>query len=303
MIKKNLKKLLHGMFSIYVKLNRKDRHVDWTNLKLYKKNLINTYYGVFGREPNLKNPKLFSEKMQWLRIHDNIPLKTELSDKILVRDWVEKKIGNEYLVPLLGVYNCPEEINYDTLPNAFVIKTNHGCAYNIIVKTKNEVNKDEINNQLRLWLKENYFYHSGEWQYKDIQPRILIEEYIPAMDSDLPDYKFFCFNGCVYYCLYICNRSEDSGDTTFYDCNWNNQEFTYWGKQITGNSIPKPKNYDKMIELATILCKDFKHVRVDLYNIDGKILFGEMTFTCQGGWTKFNKPEWDLKLGNVLNLN
>ena len=296
-------KTILNMIKHNLKLQRINTRIDWSDIQNYDQNLKQQYYNVFRKKLNLRNPKTLSEKMFWLRMYDNIPEKTILSDKILVRDWIKNKIGDEYLVPLYGVYNSFDEIDFSKLPKSFVLKTNHGCGTNLIVKDKEKFDKMAARDTVNKWLATNYFLFAGEWQYKDIKPRILIEKYIEDFDSDLPDYKYFCFNGKPYYIMYCFNRSiKEEPDNTFYDLSWQNMKFSYFGQLYDKDDVPAPKNLQKMNEIAEKLCDGFKHVRVDLYNIDGKIYFGEMTFTSYGGFIRFNPPKWNNIIGDLLKL-
>lgn len=308
-VKKMLKKN-HMVVYIYTKIRKlflrphgMNAGIEWADISKYKKNLKQQYYNVFGKKLNLRNPKTISEKMFWLRMYDNTKEKTILTDKILVREWVKNKIGGDYLIPILGIYDSFEQINFDILPDSFVIKTNHGSATNLIVRNKKAFDKEFAKNKINEWLSTNYFYHAGEIQYKDIKPRILIEKYMENIDNDLPDYKYFCFNGKPYYIMYCFNRSiKEEPDNTFYDLSWQNMKFSYFGQLYDKDDVPAPKNLQKMNEIAEKLCDGFKHVRVDLYNIDGKIYFGEMTFTSYGGFIRFNPPKWNNIIGDLLKL-
>ncbi len=285
------------------KIRRKNAilKVDWSKEELYVKNIKNAFKNSFRYDLDLKNPKTFSEKMQWLRVYDNSALKTRLADKYLVRDWVKEKIGEEYLVPLLGVYDNFDEINFDELPNEFVIKCNHGCGYNLVVKDKSTFDKQQAKAQIEEWLNEEFAYLFGEWHYREIKRKIIIEKYLEDLQGDITDYKYFAFNGKPAYILICFDRGSGTLKTVFYDMGWNKQEFVYTGDYYEGE-VKKPQNFEKMTELATILAKDFKHVRVDFYNIEGKIYFGEMTFTSYGGYFDFRPREWDLKLGEMISL-
>ncbi|MDD5929202.1 MAG: ATP-grasp fold amidoligase family protein [Spirochaetales bacterium] len=277
--------------------------IDWSNLKNYKRNLKIQYKKSFNKKLNLRNPKTFSEKMFWLRLYDNTEEKTILSDKILVRDWIKNKIGDDFLIPLYGTYEKFDDIDFSILPNSFVIKTNHGSGTNILVKDKSKLDIDIARKTVNEWLNTDYSLFAGELQYKKIKPKILIEKYLDTIDDDIPDYKYFCFNGKPVYILYCCNRyKKEELDNSFFDLNWNNMKFNYSGNVYDKDDVPVPENFDKMNEIAELLCKNFKHVRVDLYNIKGKIYFGEMTFTSYAGLFHFTPAEWDDKLGNMLKL-
>ena len=276
-----------------------------TKYNLYK-NLLSQWYMQTMREPlNLDNPRTFNEKLQWLKIYNALPIKTRLADKYLVRDWVKEKIGEQYLIPLLGVYDKFEDIDFAKLPNQFVIKCNHGCQYNIIVKDKNKIDLQEVKEKLDKWMLENFAFKYGyELHYKDIEPKIIIEKFIENKTSggDLYDYKFWCFNGKVYYIQFLSERNISGLKMAFYDRNWHKQAFVY-SHPLDKKNMPKPDNLDLMINLAETLSKDFPHVRVDFYRLDdGTIYFGEMTFTSASGACKWNKPEINRYLGSLIKL-
>lgn len=276
--------------------------IEWSNFDTHEENIKRAFYKAYGYQLDLKNPQTFSEKMQWLRVYDNSPLKTKLADKYLSREYVKEKIGAEYLVPLLGVYDTFDEINFDALPEQFVIKCNHGCGYNIIVKDKNSFNKIDAKNKIATWMGENFAYYFGEIQYRDIKRKIIVEKYIENIDGDIFDYKYFCFNEKAYYILYCSDRKSGLLKNTFLDLYGNNLYFNYCGELFHEN-LKKPKNLELMNKLAEKLSKGFKHVRIDFYNINGKIYFGEFTFTSYGGYFNFKPKEWDLKMGNLLKLD
>ena len=266
------------------------------------------YKTVTSKELNLKNPRTFNEKINWAKIYDRNPIKTILTDKVLVRDWVEERIGKEYLIPCFGQWENPEDIDYDKLPNSFIIKCNHGCGYNILIRDKKKMNVAEIKSRLNIWLKTNYAFVSGlELQYKNIIPQILVEELLPLDENnDLPDYKFFCFDGQVF-CSYVrinSQKGHDDGTLGFFDRNFNLMPyFRASYKPMLQNNVEKPQNYQKMVEIAETLSKGFSHVRVDLYNIKGKIFFGEMTFSTASGIGFFEPDDFDLIMGSKWNIN
>lgn len=254
-----------------------------------------------GRELNLENPKSFNEKIQWLKLYDNSPLKTKLADKYLVREWIKENLGEEYLIPLLGVYDSFDEIDFDKLPDKFVLKANHGCAWNIIVKDKQKFDKKKAKKKFDKWMKRNYALKAGfEMQYKDIPPKIVAEAFIQDSKGELNDYKVLCFNGEPKF-IWIDQGRFSNRTENIYDTEWNLQPFllTY---ENSKEEVPPPKNLETMIEFARKLSKDFALVRVDFYNVDGKIYFGEMTFTSASGVDVFKPAEYDLKLGEMLEL-
>lgn len=240
--------------------------------------------------------------MMWLRVYDNTPLKTKCADKYEVREYVKEKIGEEYLIPLLGVYDNFGEIDFETLPNQFVMKCNHGSGYNIIVKDKATFDKANARKKINQWLKEDFGAYFGEIHYSDIKRKVIIEKYLENLDGDIEDYKYFCFNGKPYYIMYCTDRASGNTKYTFLDLDCNNLRFNCHGELFEKDIVP-PQNLQLMKELAEKLSKDFKMVRVDFYNIEGKIYFGELTFTSFGGYFNFNPPEYDLKLGEMLDLD
>lgn len=248
---------------------------------------------------NLANPVYFGEKIQWLKIYGNLEKYTNLVDKYLVRDCIKEKIGTKYLVSLLGAFDNPKEINFEKLPNQFVIKLNTGSGFNIIVTDKQKINSDKIIKQLNKWMKLNYYKIKKEPQYKNIQKKIIIEEYISDKNGELNDYKFFCFNGKVEFIEVdsdrFCNHTMD-----FFDKDWNLLQL-HKGKYKNSSTVPmKPENFNKMINIAEELASDLQFVRVDLYNVDGNIYFGELTFTPAGGLTKFNPIEKDKEFAKKI---
>ena len=277
----------------------------YQNMKIiYKQELQTWYQRVTRKYLNLDNPRTFNEKIQWLKLYDSTPIKTRLADKYLVRDWVKEKIGEQYLIPLLGVYDKFEEIDFEKLPNQFVIKCNHGCAYNIIVKDKTKLDLADVKAKLDKWMSENFAFKCGyELHYRDIKPKIIIEKYIENKGADdLYDYKFWCFDGKVAYIQFLSERNLSGLKMAFYDKDWVKQTFVY-SHPLDTKKIEKPNNLDEMIRLAEILSKGFPHVRVDFYRLnDGTIYFGEMTFTSASGSCKWNEEQINLELGKMIKL-
>ena len=273
-----------------------------TKLFEYNKALYNWYFKVKQQQINLDNPQTFNEKIQWLKLYDSTPIKTKLADKYLVRDWVKEKIGEKYLITLLGVYDKFEEIDFDKLPNQFVIKCNHGSGWNIIVKDKSKLNLAEIKEKLDKWLKTNFAFKYGyELHYRDIKPKIIIEKYVSNDGKNLYDYKFWCFNGNVKYMQFRNDFSEHL-EMCFYDLHWKKQPF-YYDHPLYKPDLPKPDNFSEMVNIAQKLCKGFAFVCVDLYRLnDGSIKFGEMTFTRSSGTGKWCDEKYNYKLGQLIKL-
>ena len=273
--------------------------------KFYEEELALWFYDHLGYKLNLKSPRTFNEKIQWMKLYDKNPLKTTLADKYLVREWVASRIGEKYLVPLLGVWNTFDEIDFNELPSQFVLKANHGCGWNIIVKNKEDLDIVDAKKKMETWLSTNFAFRNGlELHYKDIKPKIIAEKYITNTGDDLYDYKVWCFNGKAKYIMFLSGRKTKSGlKMAFYDREWNKLPFAYSFPKNT-DEIPKPDNLDEILELAEKLSAGFNFVRVDFYRLnDGTILFGEMTFTPAGGRCLWDPPSQDLILGEMIDLS
>lgn len=279
-------------------INKKYNHL---NKKDIESRLKLKYFLKFKRNLNLKSPKYFTEKIQWLKLYDCKPIKTTLADKILVRNWIKEKIGEEYLKKIYGIYNSFEEINFSELPQEYAIKANHGCNMQLLVIEGGKFDYESTKKRFNGFLKTNYAYKSGfEMQYRDIKPLLFTEEYIKNT-NEIYEYLFFCFNGKAEYVLFASNKRTSNVCCTMFDINWNNLHFNYGGT-LHKHNIPKPDNFDKMVEIAETLSKGFIFVRVDLHNVNGKIYFGEMTFTPASGYMFFNPAKYDRILGDKLYL-
>lgn len=305
-ITKNFKIFSLFFIPILIKFNFSDELKN--KIKFYlspKKELAKWYKRRTGDNLNIDNPQTFNEKIQWMKIYDSNPTKTLLADKYLVRDWVKNKIGEEHLIKLLGVWDKFDDIDFDKLPEQFVLKCNHGCGYNIIVRDKSNLNIKDTKNKLETWLKEDFAFKNGfEMHYSKIPRKIIAEEYIPEVDKSAIDYKFICFNGEPFLC-WITDKSLKKYERMFYKLpEWEPQDIEYldgWAI-LAKNPIQKPKQLDKIIEICKTLSKGFPLVRVDLYVTDEKILFGEMTFTTSSGRAKFSPDKWNYILGEKIIL-
>lgn len=271
-------------------------------LDVYEKELCDWYKRFTGKTLDLTNPRTYNEKIQWLKLYDSTPLKTRLADKYLVRDYVKEKIGEEYLIPLLGVWDSFDEIDFDTLPNSFVLKANHGCGWNIIVKDKHNFDKADAKRKFDAWMNTNFAFVSGfELHYYNIEPKIIAEQYLENGNDDLYDYKVFCFDGKANSIFFVTERSTEKR-LSFYDTDWNRLPFAYSNKRHL-SSVPPPKNLKRLIEASEKLSQGFPHVRVDFYVLnDGSIKFGEMTFTHASGTSKWDPPEQDRIYGELIKL-
>jgi hypothetical protein len=270
----------------------------------YEEALREWFYRKTGEILDLENPKTYNQKIQWLKLKDNNPLKGVLSDKYLAREWVAQKIGDKHLVPLYGVWDNFDEIDFAKLPEKFVLKATHGCAMNIVVKDKSLFDIEEARAKFSDWTNTHFAFRNGlELHYNDTAPRIIAEEYIENFDGELYDYKVFCFNGKAKYSEFMSGRFEDEGSKrTFYDTEWNLQPFTSLAPQYNAK-IEKPEKLDLMINLAETLSEGFPHVRVDFYIPNtGELLFGEMTFTPASGACKWDPPKYNAILGDMIDL-
>ena len=269
----------------------------------YEHELSRIYKNKTGRELNIHSPKRFTEKIQWRKLYDRDIIYSKLADKYEVRKWVEKKIGSQYLVPLLGVWDNAKDIDFVHLPNSFVLKTNNGSHSLIIVKDKKKLDYSLAKEQLDFWLKHPPTAFTLELHYLDIKPKIIAEEYLlPTHGSSIEDFKFLCFSGEPKYCWIDYDRSTDLRRNV-YDMNWNLQQWTVGKKPPIIGDIPKPAFFDDMVELVRKLSSGFEHVRVDMYCVSGRIYFGEMTFTSGGGISPFTPDKMDTIIGALWNTN
>lgn len=261
---------------------------------------------AMAQKLNLNNPLTYNEKLQWLKLYNRRPEYTMMVDKIKVKEYVASVIGSEYIIPTLGTWENPNDIDFNKLPNRFVLKCNHNSGLGMFIcKDKNKIDVENIKKELRKGLKENYFKRNREWPYKNVPRRILAEQYVdPELGKDdLPDYKFFCFNGKVKALFIATNRTkgEHAVRFDFYDEHFNHLPFT--NGHPNADILPgKPVSFEKMKQLAEKLSKNIPHVRIDLYDVNGKILFGEMTFFHWSGMIPFEPQEWDYKFGSWIQL-
>ncbi len=266
--------------------------------------LEDRFFKMVGYFPNFDNPQSFNEKLNWLKLYYHDELQCKCVDKITFKDYIREVLGAEYVIATLAVYDRAEDIDFDSLPDKFVIKSNCGWGglQVIVVKDKRTVDIDRIKAQVNTWLAtwNNYYYQSFEWNYKGVTPKILVEEYLEGIDGDVPDYKFLCYNGEPKNLFIVSNRSKKMS-VDFFDMNWNLLPFIR--KYPNSRKLPlKPKSFEKMREIAKKLSQPFPFVRVDLYDVNGKIYVGELTFMPGGGVEPFTPREWDYKLGSMLQL-
>lgn len=250
------------------------------------------------------NPKSFNAKIQHLKINDRNPQHTMMVDKYAVKKYVADIVGKEHVIPVLGVWEHFDDIDFNTLPNKFVLKTTHGGGGMdvVVVKDKNTFNKEEAKERLCKALKSSIWQIHREWPYKDVPRRIIAEEYMEDENGELRDYKFFCMDGEPRF-LFLATGRLSSGETTFdfLDLNYKRIPALNGHPNMQGTPVP-PRNFEGMIDMARRLSQGEKFVRVDLYNINGNIYFGEYTFFHNSGLVPFSPPEWDIKFGKLINL-
>lgn len=269
--------------------------------------LIRRYRASLGCDLNLAQPKTFNEKLQWLKLHDRKTLYTQLADKYLVRQYVAEKIGEEYLIPLISVWNDSNEIDFDTLPEQFVLKCNHNSGLGMyICRDKSrltEREKRKIRSGLRKGLEQNYYATTREWQYLDIPRKILAEQYLTDSNDQLTDYKVHCFHGKPRFVLVCRDRFLKGGLTEdFYSTEWEHLDVRRPGHLNAAELIQKPACLSEMLRLSQTLSDGIPFLRVDFYLVDGRIYFGELTFFPMSGFGRFDPPEWDEQLGALLQL-
>ena len=268
-----------------------------------EKYLKKKWWSIYRKKLDLKNPKTYNEKIQWLKLYDRNPKYTQLVDKYEVKKYIADVIGEEYIIPTIGIYNKFNEIDFKKLPNQFVIKTTHNSGGVIICKNKSEFDIVTARHKINQLLKCNYYYYGREWPYKNVKPRIIIEKYMEdTIVKNIRDYKFFCFDGKVKI-FYISDCSHTANQKIiFYDDKFNELPISRTDYKKFDIKPKKPVNFEKMLELSKRLSMGIPHVRVDWYEIDGNIYFGEMTFYTGSGWIPFTKEIYDIELGNYIEL-
>ena len=256
-----------------------------------------------GREPDLENPRAYTEKLQWLKLYDHRPVYTTMVDKYAVKDYVAQKIGQQYVIPLLGVWDRVEDIDFDSLPQRFVLKTTHDSGGIVVCKDKSKLDIPAVRKKLKPFLKRNYYDHNREWPYKNVPHRIIAEAYMEdSVTAELRDYKFFTFGGEPKV-LYIA-QGRGRGEPTvadFFDMEFNHLPFTI-DHDMAQNPPGKPRCFEEMKRLAAILSQGTPQLRVDFYEVDGRVYFGEMTFFHCSGMEAFHPESWDRSFGDWVKL-
>lgn len=264
----------------------------------------------FHKKLDLNNPKTYNEKLQWLKLHDRKPFYKEMVDKYEAKKYIANKIGEQYIIPTLGVWDRFEDIDFSSLPDQFVLKCTHDSGGLVICKNKKTLNIEEARRKIQSSLNHNYFWAGREWPYKYIKPRIIAEKYMEDFSSHkldaneetwLTDYKFFCFDGKPVI-MYRSQDKSQNAHTDFFDMDYNHLPIRM---KDPNSDVPpeKPETFEKMKELATILCEGHPHIRVDFYNSNNEIYVGELTFYHCSGFADVHPYEWNLKLGSLIPIN
>jgi hypothetical protein len=264
----------------------------------------NSFKKHMGYSLNLDNPKTLNEKINWLKLYDRKDLHTTIADKFKVREYVKEKIGEKYLIPLLYHTKNPIDLKPENLPKHgnYIIKANHDSSGGVIVRDPLAIDWNATRKRFKRLLKENHYYSTIEWQYKNIEPRIIVEQLLTYNDGSIPDdYKFHCFNGKLAFVMIDFDRHSNKRTRNLYDTEWNLLP-CHWGRP-NGKALKKPDNFEEIKMLAETLAKDFKYVRVDFYLVNNKIYFGELTLHHASGLQKFYQQEHDELYGSMLNLN
>ncbi len=254
---------------------------------------------------NIKDPVNYNEKLQWLKLHNRKEIYTKMVDKYEVKEYVKNIIGEEYIIPTIGIYNKFEDIEFEKLPNQFVIKCTHDSGGIVICKDKTLFNYKKAKKKINKCLKHNFYYGQREWPYKNVKPRVLIEKYMEDnINKSMRDYKFFCFNGEPKL-MYISEGLENhaTAKISFYDMDFKITDCKRSDYKQLDYTPKKPKNFELMKKFAAILSKNIPHIRVDFYEINEKLYFGELTFFTCSGFMPFESEKWNNELGELININ
>lgn len=269
-----------------------------------KKYLEVSYRISMRKKLNLDNPETFTEKLQWLKLYDRKPEYTLMVDKFEAKEYVRRTIGDGYIIPTLGIWDEFDDIDFGKLPSQFVLKCTHDSGGLVICRDKSKFNISRAKRIIQRCMRNNYYWGSREWPYKNVKPRIIAEKYMEDKNTgELRDYKFFAFNGVVKALFVASDRQKKDEETKFdfFDENYNHLPLTN-GHPNSIELPPRPDNFEKMKAIASMLSKGIPHVRVDLYEVNGEIFFGELTFSHWSGMTPFNPEKWDYEFGKWIDL-
>lgn len=299
-IKLGMKLLVNDRKRLLIALNK---------YELYKfipdKPFLMFYYRLLtGNKLDLHHPVGFNQKLQWLKIHDRNRIYTTLVDKYAVREYIAETIGKQYLVPLMGVYEHVGDIDWEALPDEFVLKCTHGSGCNIICADKSKLDVEASKIKLEKWMKKNWYWVGREWPYKNVKPKIICEQFISNNNKPPEDYKVLCFNGKAKLIEVHLNRFGEQHECDNYDMNWEKTNISQKCVGLPNSSqlIPKPVVFDQMISMSEALAGATRHVRIDWYIVENKLYFGEITFYDASGFSDFDREEDDYLLGSWISL-
>lgn len=297
---KKIRKFWNNPLLLLIALGHRG-YFNWMSDRAYLKMI---YFIKMGKRLDIDNPQTFNEKLQWMKLYDRNPEYTRMVDKYEAKRYVADVLGEEYVIPTLGVWNRPEDIDFDSLPNQYVLKTTHDSGGVILCHDNLSFEKGAAINKLSKCLKHNFYWGMREWPYKDVKPRIIAEKYMKEdKGTDLKDYKFFCFDGVVKmfkvdFDRFVCHRAN------YYDREGNFLPFGEVAYPFDKSKvIDIPPNFDRMVEFAEKLSKGIPFVRIDFYNVNGRIYFGEITFYPASGFGKLSSEEWDMTIGSWIKIN
>ena len=274
--------------------------LDWLPDSLYLRLM---YRIILHKKLNLQNPQTFNEKLQWLKLYDRNPIYTSMVDKYEAKKYVAKIIGENYINPTIGIWNSFDEIDFDTLPNQFVLKCTHNSGGLFICRNKNSFDINVARQKIEKSLQRNYFYNGREWPYKNVKPRIIAEKYLEDESGyELKDYKVFCFYGIPKLIQVDYDRFTDH-KRNIYTCNWHYLNCQLLYPTHSEIEINKPQKLDELLELSERLSNRIPFLRTDFYIINDKIYFGELTLYPGSGFEKFTPEIWDIKIGNLIDLS
>lgn len=298
-MEKGIKKILKKPSSLFMTLGHRE-FFNWMNDKKY---LQIAYHIAMGEKLDLENPRKFTEKLQWLKLYDRKDEYTVMVDKYEAKEYISKKLGKEYIIPTLGVWENFDDIDFEELPNQFVLKCTHDSGGLVVVKDKTKLDMNAARKKITKCLKHSFYWGEREWPYKNVKPRIIAEQYMEDESGELRDYKFFTFNGQAKAMFIATERSNEKEETKFdfFDMNFEHLPFMN-GYPNSKHEIKKPECFDEMKALAEKIGEGIPHVRVDFYEVDGKVYFGEMTFFHWSGLVPFEPVEWDYKFGSWIKL-
>lgn len=275
--------------------------LNWMPDKMFLKYV---FHGIMGYKLNLNDPKTFNEKLQWLKLYNRKPEYTMMVDKYKVREYIKEQLGEEYLIPLLGVWDDPDKIDFDALPDQFVLKCNHNSGLGMcICKDKSKLDIPKVKAELRKGLAQDYYLTGREWPYKDVPRKIIAEKYMTDESGELVDYKVHNFGGTPQFILVCSQRfSEEGLHEDFYNTSWERLDLKRPARPCTEEGKSEPSELRKMLAFSSELSKNIPFARTDFYQVNGKLYFGEITLFPASGFEKFEPELWDRKLGDWVKL-